>query len=267
MDAKGKEVKPKTDEEKLKEQQLLADAEALLKGAKETEEKDKGAKGDDLQTAGEHEETHEEKSKAGRKIKRLETTIARLEAKLDKALEGQTVARQENEDPEPDLSEIPTAAEVRAHNLWAGRQTQREARKEASKGNEQLKSYQKEYTQLIYDMVDQDEDPELYALLTQRNNDGTGTQFNIKLSEDPKLDVLTNYRNAVAHLSGTKKEKGANVRGKDTEVARGVNKGKTKIDESAGAEVDMSKWSIEEQQAAKLFSKEELKQMKAEGRL
>jgi hypothetical protein len=119
----------------------------------------------------------------------------------------------------------------------------------------------------LKDYVDAEEEPELYALLT----DTKDLTYNSVLSnfEDPHKDFLTNLRNAQAHLEGKAKPK-VNVRGTPVKVAAGTNTGasSTKTEVTDASIVGyLSTLSPEEQQAAKMFSMAELKEMKAAGRL
>ena len=259
-------------------EKAIADAIALLKSVKDEKDDkggDKSAQAKDAnEDLGAGDETHDdenldhgEKSRLGRKYKRLEKDLTSFRheviGKIDQLIDARTAAQEVDEDPEPPLSDIPTADEVREHSKWAIRQGQRTLRSETKQESEKRQIYGKEYARLIRDYVDEDEDPDLFKLLTDRKD----LSFNSRLSDDPKEDFLANYRNATTHLQKSSK---ANVRGKETEVAIGANKGETNITRkkgAGGAHFDLSTLSVEEQQAAKLFSQDELDKMHAEGRI
>ena len=248
----------------------IADAEALLRGMDAQAEPEIP-----VETATEivapvalethvEEIEHGEKSKEGRQVKRLRVELAEMKSLLREALAKTNASPQvASDDPEPELSEIPTAEEVRAHSQWTVRQIQQVTTAKADNETAKKKRYGEQYTQTLKDYVDVEEEPELFALLT----DTRDLTYNSVLSnfEDPHKDFLTNLRNAQAHLEGKTKPR-INVRGAETVVPKGTNTGAstTKV---AGADVDVSGWSVEEQQVAKMFTPEELKQMRAEKRL
>jgi len=257
----------------------IADAIALLKSAQEADlgtgdgkEKKEGQEGKE----GEHTDTgtpgeegkedleHGEKSRIGRRQKRLEKEFSsfrsEVSGKLDQIIDGRTAAQQGEDDPEPPLSEIPTAAEVKAHGEWVMRQATRSIRSETKTQAEGRQKYSREYTRLVNDYVDEEEDPELFALLTDKKD----LTYNSKLSDDPKEDFLANYRNAVAHLKGKTK---TNVRGTETGVPRGTNTGASNVQTGQGKEVDTSKWTDMEKGLLNLFSKEEIAKMHADGKI
>jgi len=206
---------------------------------------------------------HGEKSKEGRQVKRLRREIADLKSDIRSLKDTVLTSRPEvvEDDPEPDLSEMPTADEVRAHSQW----TMRQVRKETASQDKKIKTetdnkvkYGKEYLQMVDDYVDQEDEPDLFALLTD-NKDLT---FNRKLSDDPKKDFLTNFRNAQTFLQGKSPKKPVH-----TKVPMGTNTGNISKPTAEIVNVDTSGWSQEEQQVAKLFTPDELRQMKAEKRL
>ena len=253
-------------------EQELNNAVRQLEGAKEevkevkTETKeevvtDKVTETEVKETPVEEEPDHGEKSRLGRKVKRLEDTLTDIKSTLDfikersvKEVKAETVVEEE----EIELSEYPTAAEIKAFNEQERKKTlrlieQRESEKERSK-QESTQKYVKEYARLLKESVDPDDDPDLYALLTDEKD----LTYNQVYKNDPKEDFLINMRNAnkalrsKANPTVTK----TTVANKTTGIPTGVNiPTGTK---PTGKVVDTSKWSSEEQDLAKNFSAEEL---------
>ena len=212
----------------------------------------------------EEEETHGEKSRLGRKVKRLESTLEDIKSTLDfikersvKEVKTEPVVEEE----EIELSEYPTAAEIKAYNEQERKKTlklidQREAEK-SKKAQEATKNYVKEYSRLLKESVDPEDDPDLYSLLTDEKD----LTYNQVYRDDPKEDFLINLRNANKALrsKGAASVTKTTVANKTTGIPTGINvpggnKPATKV-------VDISKWSAEEQELAKQFSGDELADM------
>ena len=68
---------------------------------------------------------------------------------------------------------------------------QREAEK-SKKAQEATKNYVKEYSRLLKESVDPEDDPDLYSLLTDEKD----LTYNQVYRDDPKEDFLINLRNA-----------------------------------------------------------------------
>lgn len=212
----------------------------------------------------EEEIEHGEKSRLGRKVKRLDDTISEIKGTLDFIKERITTKEAPApvvEEDEVVLSEYPTKEEIEAYN------DQREKRllkkielKETEKSKKQQEAtqhYVKEYSRLLKESVDPDEDPDLYTMLTDEKD----LTYNQVYKNDPKEDFLINLRNANKALrsKGSAPVTKTTVSGKPSQIPTGVivptgSKPAAKV-------VDISKWSIEEQELAKQFSGDELADM------
>lgn len=268
----------------------IADAEALLKGKEEELDLETGTETKEvkIETAKETlpvettEETHVEedlehgeKSKEGRQVRKMRRELAdfkaearereeRLLAKIEDAIGKKPVAES---DPEPELVDDPTAEEIRnysrAYIQWATKQAEQRSKLTGLSEQESLAKYRKEYTQMVQDYVDPEDEPELFRLVTTFSPETFGS----KLTDDPRKDFLTNLRNAQSHLKTTGPR--PNVRGVTSTVPRGTMTGKTTTAPQVTVDVSaiLNKLSPEERAAAQMFSPEEIGQMAKEGRL
>ena len=209
----------------------------------------------------EEEETHGEKSRLGRKVKRLESTLEDIKSTLDFIKERsvkEVKTEPAVEEEEIELSEYPTADEIKRFNEQERKKTlrlidQRESDK-SKKQQEATQQYVKEYSRLLKESVDPDEDPDLYTMLTDEKD----LTYNQVYKNDAKEDFLINLRNANKALRsrGGAPVTKTTVANKTTGIPTGVNiPGGTK---PAQKVVDISKWSADEQELAKNFSADEL---------
>jgi hypothetical protein len=207
-------------------------------------------------------EEHGEKSRLGRKVKRLEETISKIGSSLDFIKEKITAKQAVVEDEEPYLPEGATSEEIKdfikkdRERLLKQLET-KEVEKSQAQSNQRQK-YVTEYSKMVEDMLDPDEDAEIFKLMTD-TKDLTFNQVHSGFS-DAKQDFLINYRAATkAVLNKVKPVTKTTVSNKTSKIPNGVNvPGGTKQSVKA---VDTSKWSAEEQELAKMFSAEELSGM------
>jgi hypothetical protein len=198
---------------------------------------------------------HGEKSRLGRKVKRLEDTLGEIKGSLDFLKERSQVAAPEVEE-ELALPENPTAEEIRDFVKQDRARLLKDIEKQgAAKSKQEQESNQKygmEYAKMVEDMLDPEEDAEVYKLMT----DTKDLTYNQVYKRDAKEDFLINYRNATKSI--LRKQKPAKVvsLGKP---AGGVNvPGATKVE---AKKADTSKWSGPEQDMARLLGEDALAEM------
>jgi hypothetical protein len=206
---------------------------------------------------------HGERSRLGRKVKRLEDTLSEIKSSLD-FLKEKTVPQQaqEPEEEEIDLPEGATSEEIkefirkREDRLLTKIESKTVA--QSKQIGEKKQKYSKEYTRMVEDMLDPDEDADIYKLMTD-TKDLTFNQVHSGF-EDAKNDFLINYRAATKSvLNKAKPVTKTTVANKPSQIPTGVNvPSGTKLPSKV---VDISKWSVEEQNLAKNFSAEELASM------
>lgn len=218
-----------------------------------------------VKTGEEEDPLHGEKSRFGRKIKRLEdkleSTLADLKASLDFIKErtitpqAQTIEEEDTDLPEgatsEEIKEFVTKREARLLRTLE----QRESDKERS-AREKKQNYSKEYVKTLESMVDPDEDEEVYKLLT----DTKDLTYNQVYKGNAVEDFLINYRAATkAVMNKSQPVTRTTVANKPSQIPAGVNvPGGTK---PAAKVVDMSKYSKDEQDLAKAFSADELAEL------
>lgn len=208
------------------------------------------------------EEGHSEKSRLGRKVKRLEETLTDIRSSLDFIKERTTTPQVQSLpiDEDDELPDGATSEEIK--DFVKKRETrllkaleQRESDKERD-AREKKTSYAKEYAKTLESMVDPEEDEEIFKLLT----DTKDLTYNQVYRGNPVEDFLINYRGATKAVlrkatPGTK----TTVANKPSAIPTGVNvPGGTK---PATKVIDTSKWSRDEQELAKMFSSDELAEM------
>lgn len=216
-------------------EELIADAEALLSAgalddSQDTieDEQEEESEGQDEQSAipkpEDEDEDHSEKSRLGRKLKRLEQEQSRkeaeLQAKLDRieSLLTKSVLM-EDDDPEPELSEFVTRDELKAHDAWKDRQFEKRLNGKEKAEKDAIFKYQIQYKELL-DEIDQDEDPDLFSMLT----DTKDTTYNLSHSnfQNAAKDFAKNLSAAQRALRLESKRPTPNVKGKSGTVATGV---------------------------------------------
>lgn len=198
-------------------------------------------------------EDQSEKSRLGRKVKRLESTLDEIRSTLSTIAERTAVSSQVVEEPEPELPENATSDEIRA---WATKREERLLRKVEKKEEEKRtaarlaqQNYGREYVKAIEETVNEEDDPELYSLLT----DTKDLTYNQVHTGNPTKDFAINLKKATDSLRNKKPK--PNVHGKPTKVATGANIPNNTPPKKT---YDRTKLDPLEQQAAKLFSDEEL---------
>ena len=209
---------------------------------------------------------HGEKSRLGRKVKRLEDTLTEIRSSLD-FLKERTATPQvqsQEEEEELDLPENPTAEEVKEYIQKREEKLVSRIEKRGSEKTDQqqdkINRYKKEYTKKMTALADSDDDAELeiYKLMSDEKD----LTFNLAHSnfEDAKEDFIINFRAATkAVLNKSKPGTRTTVANKPSQIPTGVNvpgnaQAATKI-------VDVSKWSKDEQDLAKMFSADDLAQL------
>jgi len=212
---------------------------------------------------------HGERSRLGRKMKRLEDTISEIKSSLD-FLKERTISTHVATPQEefPELPENPTAEEIKEYmdkrEARVVKTIQQQTAEQAQKADKAKKEYAQEYARLMKDTLDLDFDdsgklivPEdakdVYALLADEKD----ITYNQVYKGDPKEDFLINYRNATRAVA---------TKNRPTKPAptRGVKPGSVNVPNTstpAPKFVDRSKLSPEEQAVAKMFSDEELAEM------
>ena len=202
-----------------------------------------------------------EKSRLGRKVKRLESTLEEIKSSLDFLKErSTTTVKTEAEEEDLDLPEGATSEEIKEYikkdrDRLLKSLEQKESQK-TKEQQEQTKKYAKEYTRMVDEMLDPEEDAEVFALMT----DTKDLTFNKIYKGDPKEDFLINYRAATKSIMNKSKPAvRTTVAGKPSQIPTGVNvPGRTR---PAAKMVDTSKWSAEERELASHFSADELAEM------
>jgi len=206
-------------------EQVIADAEALLKGEDEvvTQETEvEQTEGTEKQEPAEAEETeivpHGEKSRLGRKLARQEKEFGELKGQLSEmstmlktlAEKGVKVADPViDEDLEPELSDYPSREEIQAHSKWSMRQVQKQI-PVTKPADDWKQKYEQEYLKLLNETVNPEDDDELFALLTD-SKDLTYNQIHTK---DPHIDFAKNLRNATKAITEKLKKPQPNVQGR-----------------------------------------------------
>ena len=201
--------------------------------------------------------THSEKSRLGRKVKRLEDTLSDIKGSLDILRERSTQPAQPVVEEEIELPENPTAEEIKE---FVRKDRERLIKNLESKDTEKARAaqserqkYAKEYARLVEETLDPDDDAEIYKLMT----DTKDLTYNQVIKKEPKEDFLLNYRNATkAVLSKVKPAKVSTVHGKVSKVPTGVNVPSSAV--VAPKTFDRSKLSPLEADVAKMFNDEEL---------
>ncbi len=173
------------------------------------------------------EEDHGEKSKLGRKFKRLEQTQESLDKKLDAILTRLTPKEIEPEEEDFPLSEYPTAEELKEFKKFTLKQSKEAAIKVAMEAqlrvNSDKENYEKSYVSLLYEMTDQaDEDEEITTQIKDLMT-STDSRFNKIHTGDPVKDFLKNYKNTTDFLLRKNMAKKPNVNGKPSGVPTSVN--------------------------------------------
>ena len=220
--------------------------------------------------ADDEDELHGAKSHMGRIVARqvkertshLETMLEEIKGKLDFLQEKKTPP----EEDELDLPEGATSEEIK--DFVDKREARLLAKIEAKSTektrtqSEKEQQYKKAYKKMVEETLDpEDEDEtEIYKLMTTPGANGKATDFNAKWSDDAERDFRINYRAATKTvLNKAKPAIRTTVANKPSQIPTGVNvPGGTK---PAVKMVDTSKWSAEEQELAKMFSAEELAEM------
>ena len=262
------------------EEQALLDAERLLLGTEET--KETPVKTDEeiaQETAAQEAEAariaaetaaanpedddaltpHGEKSRLGRKLKRLEEEQGKKLSSIEetlKVLSERILTPKQEVEEELELPENPTAEEIKEFVKRDRERLLRDVEKRETEKSKQAQSetdkYSREYVKMIEDMLDPVEDAEIYKLMT----DTKDLTYNQVYKRDAKEDFLINYRNATKAILTQSKTRKVISQGK---AAPGVNvPGATKTEIK---KVDTSKWSQQEQDMAKLLGDEALAEM------
>lgn len=245
-DGEGKQPTP--------EEVAAQEAEAVRLAAEEA------AKGE-----GEGDDDHGEKSRLGRKVKRLETEF---NSKLDKILERLSTPAKPADAavPAPDddfeLSEYPTADELKrfkAHTIQKAKEAAKQAVSEVQTESQQAaQQYEQTYIKLMEDMTAADDENDDVSGEIKKLLIGEDKHFNMKHTGDPTRDFLINYRNATDFLLRKGKAKAPNVHGKEPKVPIGVNVPKTvqKV-----VVFDRSKMDPVERELAQGFTDQQLVEM------
>jgi hypothetical protein len=198
--------------------------------------------------------SHGEKSRLGRKVKRLETTLTEISESLKVLRERNTApAKTEEDEPEPVLPEDPTTDELRDYlaqrDKWLLKQVRKEQTRESQQRQEASQKYAQEYASMIAEHLDPDEDVELYKLMTDEKD----ITYNRVHKGDAKEDFLINHRNATRSL--LKKPTKPTVPVKGAKPPGKVNVPSSTV---AAKTFDRAQLNPMEQQVAKMFSDEEL---------
>lgn len=243
-------------------ERILDDKKEEVVDDKKPVETDKPVETEDVVVDEKEDEDHKLKSHIGRIVARQvkEATSPLLNAINE--INSKLTVKPDKEEELEDLPEDATVADVRKYiEKREARLLAKLEQKETEKVTSSVKkreTYAEQYNSLLSDMVDPDEDKELYELLTARSSlPGGATEFNRVHSnfEDAKQDFLLNYRAASKALMNKNKGVKKTVADKKTGIPSGVN--------TPGAivrtkPVDTSKWSAEERDLASHFSEEEL---------
>jgi hypothetical protein len=239
---------PKKEESTTTEKPVETQAETIL----ETAETKVEAEEEDITP-------HGEKSRLGRRVKRIEQESAKkltaIEETLNLLKERILVTPQEKEE-ELELPENPTAEEIRDFVRKDRERLKKELSSEITAKETTAKEadakYGREYAKMVEEMLDPEEDAEIYKLMTDLKD----LTYNQVYKKDAKEDFLINYRNATkAILNKTKPGKVISLGKK----ASGVNVPNNTV--VKGKAVDTSKWSVQEQQMAELLGDETLSEM------
>ena len=201
--------------------------------------------------------THSEKSRLGRKVKRLEDTLTDIKGSLDFLRERSTQPAQPVVEAEIELPENPTAEEikdfVRKDRERLIKNLESKDSEKARAAQESRQKYAKEYAKMVEDTLDPDDDAEIFKLMT----DTKDLTYNQVIKGDAKEDFLLNYRNATKSvLNKVKPAKVSTVHGKVSKVPTGVNVPSSPV--VAPKTFDRSKLSPLEADVAKMFNDEEL---------
>ena len=169
---------------------------------------------------------HGERSRLGRKFKRLEDDMTQIKSVLDILKERVATPQKQQEDEIPELPEAPTADEIKEY--WDKRETlllrkvEAKSTQQTEKASKAQKEYSTEYTRLMKDTLDLDFDddgklivPEdvkdVFALLSDEKD----LTYNQVYKGDPKEDFLINFKNATrAVFSKSKPQKPPTTQGK-----------------------------------------------------
>lgn len=213
-------------------------------------------------------EPHGEKSRLGRKVKRLEgiiETVNQTNVELQTTLKAlvETLQRGGTQPQPGEIDEIPEFAtneelvayiDKRAAKIVEKTLTGREAQAQAKE-----KEYSDNYLRLLTKAVEHPEDEEdeqaeiIYELMTKPDS-----PYNVKHTGDASQDFIINYRAATKHLLTKGQEKKPNLHNKKPDVPTGVT-----VPSTAPKVIvfDRSKLSPAEQELAKGFKDEELAKM------
>lgn len=215
--------------------------------------------------------SHGEKSRLGRKVKRIEdkfgNELSNIRAALESLIEGQRKqpqpSREEAIDEEEEMPEYPTAADIKRFVAKQKDRLKAEVKQEIDSREQGIKNqrinYSKEYGKLVLENVDKDETPELYELLTDTTK---VTEFNTAWSNfsNPYADFAKNLAAATKHILAVKKDAGKpNVHGKPSAVPVGVNVPNVKP--KVVSAFDLSKLSKDERAIAEMLTEDERKQV------
>jgi hypothetical protein len=214
-------------------QQIIDDAEALLRNVGQEEqaetapiEPEETPKQDEKPVLDADAIEHGEKSRLGRKVQRIETRLSALDQiqetlrlLTDHLVNKKTV---DDADQEPELSELPSAEEVRDYNAWSRRQMLKEIaanQPDPDRSKKAQEEYSRAYMKVLSKEVDPDDDPELYAMLT----DPKDLTYNVIHYGDPARDFAKNLAGASKALMSKMKQRKISVLGKGGSVATGVS--------------------------------------------
>jgi hypothetical protein len=208
---------------------------------------------------------HSEKSRLGRKVKHLESTLSEIKDTLD--ILRDTVSNQVRTQPihaeeqEPDLPDGATSEEIKQYvkdrEEYLLRRLEQKQREKEVETDKKLKEYAKVYAKFVSD-IDLEEEGEIYKMLT----DTKDLTYNCIHTGDPREDFLINYR-AASKAVIAKTRTGApkiTVANKSGQIPSGVILPSTTTKQVA-KKIDMSKWSKDERELASLFSEDELASM------
>jgi hypothetical protein len=216
----------------------------------------------------EEEVPHGEKSRLGRKVKRLEDTLDQIKSSLDFLKERTVQPVQHQAAPEPELPDDATPEEIRDYikqreDLLIAKVEARQNER-TQKSQDAVNQYVRKYSQLVKKTLDEEdpEESEIFNLMTAEGEGGKATEYNRSYSnfQDPEEDFRINFKAATrAIINKTKPLTKTTVHNAPSKIPTGVNvPGNGKPPARA---VDISSWSAEEQSLAKHFSGDELANM------
>ena len=213
-------------------------------------------------------EEHSEQSKFGRIITRHTKP---LESKIDQIFESIEELKASKvapvvEEPEPILPEDATREEIQQYTkAMTDRAVRMIEQKEAAKTADVQKQkgmYAREYNRLIKESLDPDENPEVYQMMTDRND----LTYNQIHKGDPKEDFLINFRNATKAFIGKVKTATPTVLKSQTAKVSvpGVNvPGQQTVGKKLDREAMLSKLDPYERDIARALKDEDLQQIMA----